>query len=868
MDVKALVSQMTLEEKAGLCSGLDFWHTKPVERLGVPATMVSDGPHGLRKQDQKADHLGVNDSIKAVCMPAACATAASFDRELIHKMGQAIGDSCQHEELSVVLGPAVNIKRSPLCGRNFEYFSEDPYLAGEMSASYINGVQSRNVGTSIKHFAANSQEHRRMSSSSNADERTLREIYFPAFETSVKKAQPWTVMCSYNRINGVYASENPWLLTEVLRNEWGFEGYVMSDWGAVSDRVAGVAAGLDLEMPSSGGINDRKIVEAVRSGKLDEAKVDLACERILNIVYRYVENAKPETPWDQEADHLLSAKIASECMVLLKNNGLLPLSKEDDVAFIGEFAAKPRFQGGGSSHINCFKTTSALKAAEGLKVTYAQGYSAALDTTTDEQIAEASAAYDALSEADQAALDEQTSLVNSQSYGRVLETAQWALEAIKAADNRTSLPNGLYNADSFPGLTSEYSKGKSSSMRQRPWSVKDVCVVDGKATGTVMVESSTYTYIYMAGKRFENTAKEGEYSTFTNVPIDLNSTMYLTGYSTTMLTEIAFSLTTSIQEPEPVGPDPDKPEVNALVEAKAAIALLPANPHKVTNADVDAIAATLKLYEALSSEDKATLQRETLSNGYSYARAVEVASWALQSLAPVDNSTTLADGTYTLAQSDMVTDLGLSESKRQNNWHVDKIMVENGKAFALIVRDGGNTAADTLYLGGAFLKNAATDGSSQFVIPVDLNSDMYFSVLSKNAVDSTNALAYHLNTTFDEENSVPDPVVPSDPASGDDQGETEGVPNNTGTVTAVGTGATLGAAQMAAAKTAATAATTVAEKGAAAAVAGGEGAASPLEALDDIDIPVAAVGSGFAGVALLGGASFWALFRKREEHEE
>lgn len=389
MDVKALVSQMTLEEKAGLCSGLDFWHTKPVQRLGVPSTMVSDGPHGLRKQDQEADHLGVNDSIKAVCMPAACATAASFDRELIHRMGEAIGDSCQHEELSVVLGPAVNIKRSPLCGRNFEYFSEDPYLAGEMAASYINGVQSRNVGTSIKHFAANSQEHRRMSSSSNADERTLREIYFPAFETSVKKAQPWTVMCSYNRINGVYASENPWLLTEVLRNEWGFEGYVMSDWGAVSDRVAGVAAGLDLEMPSSGGVNDRKIVEAVRSGKLDEAKVDLACERILNIVYRYLENAKPETPWDKEADHLLSAKIASECMVLLKNNDLLPLSKEDDVAFIGEFAAKPRFQGGGSSHINSFKTTSALEAAKDLKVTYAQGYSAGLDCATDEQIAEA-----------------------------------------------------------------------------------------------------------------------------------------------------------------------------------------------------------------------------------------------------------------------------------------------------------------------------------------------------------------------------------------------------------------------------------------------------------------------------------------------
>ena len=390
MDIKAIVSQMTLEEKAGLCSGLDFWHTKPVERLGVPAVMVSDGPHGLRKQDLQADHLGMNESIKAVCMPAACATAASFDRELIGQMGRAIGSSCQHEELSVVLGPAVNIKRSPLCGRNFEYFSEDPYLAGEMSAAYIAGVQSQNVGTSIKHFAANNQEHRRMSSSSNIDERTLREIYLPAFEISVKKSQPWTVMCSYNRLNGTYASEHPWLLTEVLRDEWGFEGYVMSDWGAVSNRVAGLAAGLDLEMPASGGINDAKIVEAVKNGQLDEAILDRAVERILTINYRYLENAKPETPWDKEADHLLSAKIAGECMVLLKNeDGILPLSREDDVAFIGEFAEKPRYQGGGSSHINSFKKTSALEAAEGLKVAYARGYNADADEATDEMIAEA-----------------------------------------------------------------------------------------------------------------------------------------------------------------------------------------------------------------------------------------------------------------------------------------------------------------------------------------------------------------------------------------------------------------------------------------------------------------------------------------------
>ncbi len=392
MDIKALVSQMTLEEKCSMLSGRSFWHTQAIERLGIPACMVSDGPHGLRKQDQSADHLGINDSIEAVCMPAACATASSFDRDQIRLMGQHIGDSCQHEEVSVVLGPAVNIKRSPLCGRNFEYFSEDPYLAGELSASYISGVQSRNVGTSIKHFAANSQEHRRMSSSSNVDERTLREIYFPAFETAVKKAQPWTVMCSYNKINGVYASEDPWLLTEVLRNEWGFEGYVVSDWGAVSNRAAGVAAGLDLEMPSSGGVNDKKVMQAVLTGKLDEKYVDQAVERFLTVQYRYLENAKPETPWDKEADHLLSAQIAADCMVLLKNDGVLPLSKEDDIAFIGEFAAKPRFQGGGSSHIHCFKTTSAVEAAQGLKVTYAQGYSAAKDEATDEMIAEAVAA--------------------------------------------------------------------------------------------------------------------------------------------------------------------------------------------------------------------------------------------------------------------------------------------------------------------------------------------------------------------------------------------------------------------------------------------------------------------------------------------
>ena len=229
-NINELVAQMTLEEKAGLCSGADFWHLKGVERLGIPGVMVSDGPHGLRKQDQEADHLGINDSIKAVCFPAACATAASFDEALLERMGRALGEECRAEDVSVLLGPAVNIKRSPLCGRNFEYFSEDPYLAGKLAAAQVRGVQSWDVGTSVKHYAANNQEYRRMTCSSDMSERTLREIYLAPFETIVKEARPWTLMCSYNKINGVFASENPHTLTEILRDEWGFDGYVMSDW--------------------------------------------------------------------------------------------------------------------------------------------------------------------------------------------------------------------------------------------------------------------------------------------------------------------------------------------------------------------------------------------------------------------------------------------------------------------------------------------------------------------------------------------------------------------------------------------------------------------------------------------------------------
>lgn len=390
-DIKKLVAEMTLEEKAGMCSGKDFWNLKSVERLGIPQVMVSDGPHGLRKQDGEADHLGLNASIKAVCFPAACATASSWDTEMLENMGKTLGEECQAENLSVLLGPAANIKRSPLCGRNFEYFSEDPYLTGRMATAEIKGIQSWDVGTSMKHFAANNQEYNRMSSSSNLSERAFREIYLPAFEMAVKEAQPKTLMCSYNKINGTYASENKHLLTEILRDEWGFEGYVMTDWGAVSDRVEGIRAGLDLEMPASGGVNDAKIVAAVKDGSLDEALLDKAVENILKVLFSYVDNRHPEAVFDRDADHEKAIDCAAECAVLLENNGVLPLDAAKKIVYIGEYADKPRFQGGGSSHINCSSVTSALDSAKkkGRSVEYVKGFPADKDELDETELAAA-----------------------------------------------------------------------------------------------------------------------------------------------------------------------------------------------------------------------------------------------------------------------------------------------------------------------------------------------------------------------------------------------------------------------------------------------------------------------------------------------
>ena len=326
------IDELTLEEKASLCLGSDFWHTAAVERLGIPAIMVSDGPHGLRAQPNRGDHAGVGGSLPATCFPTASALGSSWDPDLVRRVGAAIGREARAQGVAVVLGPGINIKRSPLCGRNFEYFSEDPLLSGVLGAALDRGLQSQGVGTSVKHFAANNQETDRLRVSADVDDRTLREIYLAGFERAVTQGRPWTVMCAYNKVNGMYASQHRWLLTEVLREEWGFDGLVVSDWGAVHDRVAALAAGLDLEMPPNLGVSDAAIVAAVRAGELDEAVLDTAVARVLQLVDRAAAGSagSPPAELDVDAHHALARAAATECAVLLKNDrGLLPLRPSD-----------------------------------------------------------------------------------------------------------------------------------------------------------------------------------------------------------------------------------------------------------------------------------------------------------------------------------------------------------------------------------------------------------------------------------------------------------------------------------------------------------------------------------------------------------
>ncbi len=393
-----IIEKMSLEQKAAFVSGYDYWHLESSEELGLPQIMITDGPHGLRKQnkDKKASSgIGLGNSVPATCFPPAATSSCSWDPELLEKAGEAMGQECLHEKVSTILGPGTNIKRSPVCGRNFEYFSEDPLLAGKCSAAIINGVQSKGVGTSLKHFCANSQEAFRMVLDEIIDERTLREIYLPAFEIAVKEAQPWTVMNAYNRINGVYASENYHTQQEILRDEWGFKGLIVTDWGASVDRIPGLKNGTDLEMPTSGPLNTKKIIAAVKNGELDEAVLDERVDAVVDLIVKSKPALESDHEFDAEAHHEIAARIAEGSMQLLKNDdAVLPLKEGAKVAVIGELASAPRFQGAGSSVINPTKLDNALENLQklGVDVTYARGYEKTKDEVNEELFAEAEAA--------------------------------------------------------------------------------------------------------------------------------------------------------------------------------------------------------------------------------------------------------------------------------------------------------------------------------------------------------------------------------------------------------------------------------------------------------------------------------------------
>ena len=361
MDIEKIVQQMTLEDKIALCSGENFWETKKYEKNGIPSLFMCDGPHGLRKQEDVADMLGVNESRKAVCFPAEVTTAGSWDPELLAEIGAAIGEEAKEQGVGLVLGPGANLKRSPLCGRNFEYFSEDPYLAGKLAAGFIRGAEAQGVGTSLKHFAANSQEHRRFTSNSVLDERTLRELYLTAFELAVKEGKPSTVMCAYPKLNGVHCSDSKALLTDILRIEWGFGGMVVTDWGAMNDRIDGFRAGCDLSMPGGSDYMEKDVLQAVKDGTLPESCVDNSARRVLELAFRAKETLKAPVSCDYEAHHVLAKRAAAEGAVLLKNeDGLLPLKQHTKIAVIGAMAKRMRYQGAGSSHINPTKLAQPL----------------------------------------------------------------------------------------------------------------------------------------------------------------------------------------------------------------------------------------------------------------------------------------------------------------------------------------------------------------------------------------------------------------------------------------------------------------------------------------------------------------------------
>lgn len=473
------VEGLTLEERASLVSGKDFWFTAKVP--GVDRMMMSDGPSGLRKQDIDAAPSDVNNSVDAVCFPSSALTASSFDDDMLFKLGHHLGVAANAEKLGLLLGPGVNIKRSPLAGRNFEYFSEDPLLAGRMGTAYVKGVQEEGVGVSVKHFAANNREDQRFTSSSNIDERTLREIYLAQFERIVKEAHPATLMCSYNRLNGTLNSQNQRLLTDILRNEWGFEGLVMSDWGAVADHVAAIKAGLDLEMPGKGQASVDEIVAAVKDGRLQESTLNRSALRILKVVEKWGKDVTKKEAYDKEEQHEFARKMADDSIVLLKNDDQqLPLNDHDSLAIIGELAAKPRFEGGGSSHVNAHHVVTPLDAAP-TNASYAAGYSLN-ETKPDEKLTE---------EAVQLA-KQSNRVIFFAGFPEQMETEGFDKKSIALPANQNALLDRVLAVNSNVTVVLE-----NGSVVEMPWADRVPAIVETYLAGEAVGEA---TWDILTGK--------------------------------------------------------------------------------------------------------------------------------------------------------------------------------------------------------------------------------------------------------------------------------------------------------------------------------------------------------------------------------
>lgn len=464
------VEGLTLEERADLVSGTDFWFTAKVS--GMDPMLMTDGPSGLRKQVNV--HSAMDQSIEAVCFPCSALTASSFDDQMLEKLGEQLGTAARAEKIGVLLGPGVNIKRSPLAGRNFEYFSEDPLLAGRMGTAYVKGVQSTGVGVSVKHFATNNREDQRFTNSSDVDERTLREIYLAQFERIVKQAHPATIMCSYNKLNGVQVSQNQRLLTNILRDEWGYQGLVMSDWGAVVDHTAAIKAGLDLEMPGKGDASKEEIIRAVKEGRLQESTLNRSALRVLEMAERYGHPKTPAPAYDMEAQHEFARQLADDSIVLLKNEKQeLPLSDSAKLAVIGELAEKPRFEGGGSSHVNAHRIVTPKEAMPAHAV-YAQGYRLDSDQA-DEQLTKA--AMELAKNSDQ--------VVFFAGFPEAMESEGFDKKSISLPANQNQLIDQLLAVNAH--VTVVLQNGSAVEM---PWEPKVPAIVETYLAGEAVGEAT------------------------------------------------------------------------------------------------------------------------------------------------------------------------------------------------------------------------------------------------------------------------------------------------------------------------------------------------------------------------------------------